>query len=270
MREFCTEFFGQPFQQGLQRRADLVWTLLKDDPAYSCHGRAVALAEATEDNVNAQVALAKLQGVCAVEGVPSASVKARSDALEENGLNVDQYVNWRGSQEALVAAEKVIRTRPLSEDLRIVSVDSQTSPEDLEKLDALTQSCDVLLPMGAFIRGERRPGVCLFAQDRQGNVVGATAAVAQFHPEHPKAGLVWWGMLATDKARRGEGIALILGAHSMRAMQDRFGYGQFFTGIREGNAPSEALCRKLGMTPSENVDLIAINPSAFSAGRLTK
>ena len=77
-------------------------------------------------------------------------------------------------------------------------------------------------------------------------------------------------MLATDKARRGQGIALLLGAHSMLAMRDRFGYGHFFTGIREGNTPSKRLCGKLGLTASDTVVMIAIAPELFASGRVTK
>lgn len=270
MAAFCNEFFGRPEQQDLQRRADLVWALLKDDSSFACHGRAVALAESTEENVITQIALARLQGVCAVEGVSGDAAIARREALEKSGLKTDQFVNWRGGTEALKAAAEIVETRSLAKDLEIVSVDQHTPDAELAKLDVLTQSCGVLLPMGAFIRGDRRPSVCLFARDSSGNVVGTTAAVAQFHPNHPKGNLVWWGMLATDETRRGEGVALILGAHSMLAMRGRYGYEVFFTGIRKGNTPSERLCRKLGLAPTRNVDLIAIDPSAFSAGRLTK
>lgn len=270
MESFCNEFFGPSQQQELQRRADLVWALLKDDPSYACHGRAVALANATDENIDAQIALARLQGVGAVEGVSLDAAPTRREALEKRGMNIDQFVVWRGGPEALAAADDIARSRSLASDLEIVSVDEQTSFEDLSKLDALTQSCGVLLPMGAFIRGYRRPSVCLFALDKNGNVVGATASIAQFHHDHPKGDRVWWGMLATDNARRGEGIALIMGAHSMLAMREHYGYKIFFTGIREGNAPSEELCRKLGLTPTKSVVMIAIDPKVFSAGRVTK
>ncbi|WP_425101508.1 N-acetyltransferase family protein [Tropicibacter sp. S64] len=264
------EYFGAPEQQALQQRADHVWTLLKDDPRFCCHGRAVGLAEASAETIETQVALAKLQGACSVEGVPKALAGTRHAALAGAGLKTDQFDVWCGDGGALSAAEEVIRSIAWPSDLEIVSVDGSTSGEDMAQLDALTQSCGVLLPMGAFMRGHRRPAVCLFARDSAGRIVGSTAAVAQFHPGSPKAGTVWWGMLATDEARRGQGIAVLLGAHSMLAMRDRFGYEQVFTGIREGNTPSERLCGKLGLSPSDTVVIIAIAPELFASGRVTK
>ena len=263
------QFFGEPEQQALQRRADHLWTLLKDDLRFCCHGRAVGLAEPTEANVDTQIALAMLQGAAPVEGLPRPEAPARREALERAGLKTDQFVNWNGGIQALAAAEDVIRSMSLPSDLEVVSVDGDTAGDDLAQLDALTQSCGVLLPLGAFMRGHRRPAVCLYARDSAGRIVGSTSSVAQFHPDHPNAGLVWWGMLATAEARRGQGIALLLGALSMRAMRDRFGYQRFFTGIREGNTASERLCGKLGLSPSDTVVMIAIAPDLFASGRVT-
>lgn len=270
MIEFSNEFFGQPEQQDLQRRADSIWTLVRNDPVYSCHGRAVGLSAQDDIDLAKQIAMARLQGVCMAEGTPIEVADLRREGLERHGLKTDQFVDWQGEAASLDAAAKVLASRNLPDDLELVHVDEQTPSDDLAKLDALTESCGVLLPMGSFIRGLKRPSLCLFARDRSGNVVAATAAVAQFHPDHPKADQVWWGMLATDESRRGEGIALIMGANSMLAMRDRHGFGSFFTGVREGNTPSECLCRKLGLAPTEYVHLMAINPGAFTAGRLTK
>jgi len=270
MSAFVDEFFGEPSQQALQRRADAIWTLLKDDPRFCCHGRAVGLAWATAENIDTQIALARLQGASSVEGLPKAEALARQHALESAGLRTDLYIAWHGSDAALTAAEQVIRSTPLPPDLEIVAVDHETSADDMAQLDALTRSCDVLLPMGAFMRGHRRPAVCLFARDSAGRIVGSTSAVAQFHPDHPKAGLAWWGMLATDQARRGQGIALSLGARSMLEMRTRFGLERFFTGIREGNAASERLCGKIGLTASDSLVMIAIAPELFASGRVTK
>lgn len=270
MTDLSNEFFGQPEQQDLQRRADRIWTLVKNDPTYSCHGRAVGLSAEDDVDLAKQIAMARLQGVCMAEGTPIHVADLRREGLERHGLKTDQFVDWQGDTLSLEAAAKVLASRKLPDDLELVHVDSQTPAEDMAKLDALTQACGVLLPMGAFIRGLRRPSVCLFARDRTGKIVAATAAVAQFHHDHRKADQAWWGMLATDESRRGEGIALIMGANSMLAMRDLHGLGSFFTGIREGNAPSERLCKKLELAPTSDVHLMAIDPDAFAAGRLTK
>ncbi len=264
------EFFGNEAQQGLQRRAAHLWSLIGDDPRFASHGRAIGLAEFQPDNLAAQIALARLQGVGPLEGVPAAELEPRRHALEAEGLVTDTFVVWRGDAAALDAARALLAARRLPEDLEIVSVDAETTAEDLAALDQLTQSCGVLLPMGAFLRGLRRPSVCLFARDRAGAVVGATASVMQFHPASRKAGLAWWGMLATDETRRGQGVAIVMGAMSLLAMNERFGTKAFFTGIRKGNEASEALCARLGLAPTEAHDVIAIEPAVLSGGRLTK
>ena len=153
MSAIVDEFFGEPAQQALQRRSDYLWTLLKDDPRFCCHGRAIGLAEATEQNIGDQIALAKLQGAASVEGVPKACAKTRQEALASAGLKTDQFDVWYGDAGALSAAEELIRSTPLPSDLAVVSVDGDTACEDMAQLDALTQSCGVLLPMGAFMRG---------------------------------------------------------------------------------------------------------------------
>ncbi|MFN3261594.1 MAG: GNAT family N-acetyltransferase [Pikeienuella sp.] len=270
MRAGVGEFFGNEAQQGLQRRAAHLWSLIGGDPRFASHGRAVGLAEFHPDNLGLQVALARLQGVGPQESVPTAELERLRLALEAEGLVVDSFVDWRGDEAALDAARALLAARSLPEDLEIVSVDAETPAEDLAALDRLTQSCGVLLPMGAFLRGLRRPSICLFARDRAGAVVGATASVMQFHPASRKAGLAWWGMLATDERRRGQGIAIVMGAMSLLAMNERFGTSAFFTGIREGNEASEALCARLGFAPTEAHDVIAVDPAVLSGGRLTK
>lgn len=265
-----SEYFGTSSQQQLQRRADHLWTLVSDNPDYACHGRAVSLVQETETNLDQQIALARLQGASARDEVRKDIARDRRLALEAQGLIVDENIKWQGQADTLKAARSVIAENALRDDLEIVSVDSNTSVSDMAKLDELTQNCEVLLPMGSFLRGERSPSVCLFAKDRQGNIVGSTASVAQFHPDHAKAGTAWWGMLATHTSRRGERIALILGAHSLIAMHERFGFQDFFTGIREGNVPSAKLCEKLGLSATDNIVQFTIDPTVFGGSQITK
>jgi acetyltransferase (GNAT) family protein len=265
-----SEYFGTQSQQKLQQRADQLWALVANDPDYACHGRAVSLVQETETNLDKQIALARLQGGSGRDEVRNDVAQDRRRSLEAQGMVMDENVRWEGQADTLRMARSVMAENVLQDDLEIISVDSNTSVSELAKLDALTQSCDVLLPMGSFIRGERRPSVCLFAKDRQGNVVGTTASVAQYHPDHAKAGMAWWGMLATHTSRRGERIALILGAHSLIAMYERYGYQEFFTGIREGNIPSAKLCEKLGLAATDSIVQLTIDPETFGGSQITK
>ena len=264
------EYFGNSDQQHLERRAYDLWKLVRDIPDYACHGRVVGLANYTEHNLEQHIALARLQGVGPVDGMPREYLATRRAELENAGFVADVYDHWEGSEATFEAADQILAKRGLPADLEVCAVAADTPKGDLENLDSLTQSCDVLLPIGAFLRGFERPSVFLYAKDPEGHVVGAAAAVAQFHNDHPKKGMVWWGMLSTHAKRRGEGIALILGAMVLRDVRQKLGFSQCFTGIRAGNLPSEALCSKLFLSRTNTVDLLAINPEAFGGGQMTK
>lgn len=263
-------YFGNSDQQRLQMRAENLWKLLRDVPDYACHGRAVGLASYSEQNLEQQIALARLQGVAPVDGMPRDHLETRRNRLEDAGLVTDVYDHWEGSVATFDAAEEILSKRALPADLEVLAAAADTSAADLKHLDRLTQSCDVLLPMGSFLRGLDRPSVFLFARDPEGRVVGAAAAVAQFHEAHPKGKMVWWGMLSTHEERRGEGIALTLGAMVLRNVREHLGLSECFTGIRAGNTPSEALCSKLALSRTDTVDLLAIHPESFGGGQMTK
>ena len=264
------EYFGNSDQQRLQMRADYLWKLLRDIPDYACHGRVVGLSNYSEHNLEQQIALARLQGVAPVDGMPRKHLATRRAALEGAGLVTDVYDHWEGSAATFEAADEVLAKRSLPADLEVCAVATDTPTEDLKNLDSLTQSCDVLLPMGSFLRGLERPSVFLYAKDPEGRVVGAAAAVAQFHNDHQKSGMVWWGMLSTLANRRGEGIGLTLGAMVLRDVRKNLAVSECFTGIRAGNLSSEALCSKLALSRTDAVDLLAINPESFGGGQMTK
>lgn len=270
MDDLAPEYFGNSDQQRLQMRADYLWKLVQDIPDYACHGRVVGLANYSEHNLEQQIALARLQGVAPVDGMPREYLAKRRTGLENAGLITDVYDHWEGSVATFKAADAILAKSGLPADLKACVVTSDTSVEDLTNRDSLTQSCDVLLPMGLFMRGFERPSVFLYAKDRAERVVGAAAAVAQFHNEHDKSQMVWWGMLSTDPKRRGQGIALILGAMVSRDVRQKLGLSKCFTGIRAGNVPSEALCSKLALSRTDTVDLLAINPESFGGGQMSK
>lgn len=264
------EYFGTPAQQGLQRRAAAMWTLLGDDPAYCCHGRAVGVTDPAPETLAQQIALARLQGGASCEGVSAKEAPARRAALEAAGLKLDEYVSWSGGAGAIRTARDVRASRSLPAGLSIGQVDADTPSDVLDQLDRVTASCEVLLPMGQFLRGVARPAVCVYAQTDDGQVVATSAAVAQFHPASSRGREFWWGMLATDERVRGQGLAIQLGAESMLRMVDGHAMTEFFTGIRVGNAPSERLCSKLGLHATDKVVLISISPEVFAAGSVTK
>lgn len=214
--------------------------------------------------------MAREMGAAACEHVHEADVAARFAALEVEGLKTDSFVGWRSSAETLTLARARLAARPFAEDLTLGFVGPDTPHEIMAGLDAVTQACDVLLPLGPFLRGLERPAVCAYVAEPSGRIVGTSASVEMFHSASSWPGLCWWGMLSTYSDRRGEGIASRLGAMVLDEMNRRHGMTEFFTGIRIGNAPSEALCTQLGFARTPYHVVIAFDPVLMAGGRLTK
>lgn len=263
------EFFGTSDQQALQRRAAALFELVRDDQRFATHGRALGVADYA-DAPELQAALARNQGVGPCDSVPRDTVADHRRMLEAGGLQTDCYNNWRGGAETIVAARDLVKTRSMPDDLIVKVADWKTDPVEMAAIADATQSCDVLLPAGAFMRGTQRDAVCVYAMEANGRVVGTSASVLHCHPDHQRKKEAWWGMLSTREERRGQGIALLLGAKAMILMHERYGAARFVTGIREGNAASEYLCAKLGLQMAGDCAVVAIDPAAFSGGRLTK
>lgn len=77
-------------------------------------------------------------------------------------------------------------------------------------------------------------------------------------------------MLATRPDRKGERLALILGAIALREMQRRHGIERFFTGVTEGKTASEAVCRRSGFAPRGRSIISPVDPGVLQGGKLTK
>ena len=131
------EYFGSSAQQGLERRAYDVWLAMKDDKRVSSHGRAVGLTDHISGTVELQAALARLQGVCPLDGAPSEIVPERISALEAEGFKTDCYVSWRSSETTLEAARRTVSDRNLPSDLKVRTIGPDTPGEDLTALDKL-------------------------------------------------------------------------------------------------------------------------------------
>ena len=75
-------------------------------------------------------------------------------------------------------------------------------------------------------------------------------------------------MLATEPDMRGRRLSLVLGALAVLESHQRHGLTRFFTGVAPGNAPSEAVCTRLGLARCEGYTLA--DPSLLPGGRMTK
>jgi hypothetical protein len=264
-------FYGTDEQQAFLRRGQDVFVLLRDESWVTYYGRGVGVIAPDEDKGDRALALARLQGVSHYAFVPEAEVAGTVAGLDALGFRTNLYRRWVGRCSVLDAARRVIAEHPLPSDVRILAIDHD-SPEDmLEKLARVALAAGVLPPAGRAMRGLARPSLTMLALNDAGDPLSCAGASAFAHSDHPKwGGMAWWGMLATAPERRGQRLALILGAHVLVAMHETFGFEEFFTGVEPGNGPSEALCARMGLAPDAFITITIVDPRALPGGRMTK
>lgn len=270
-RQMRDEFFGSDDQRAVLRRGRGLAALLGQDRRYSYYGRTVGLAGLEDGDIDNLAALAIVQGNAAYGTVPVNKVEAIKTSLLARGLVPMHYDKWQGSRSAIAAARQVVATLSLPEDLTMLRLDASSADGQLASLAEMALGCGVLPPCGEVLRGLLRPAVCLVAIDRASKVVSCAASSAYAHEDHPRHGKqAWWGMLATDPARRGQRLSVILGAHSLLEMETRFGFGHFMTGVEPGNAPSESVCARMGLSKGDFAIVACADPQALASGRMTK
>lgn len=265
------EFFGNDDQRALLRRGRALASLLGQDRRYSYYGRSVGLPGPEDGDIEHLAALAIAQGSATYLAVPLDKVEGINAAMLDRGLVPMLYDKWEGSRSAIAAARQVAATHFLPEDLSMQRLDGSTADGLLASLAEMALGCGVLPPCGEVLRGLLRPAVCLVAIDRASKIVSCAASSGCAHEDHPRqGGQAWWGMLATDPARRGQRLSLVLGAHALLEMAARFGFGDFMTGVEPGNAPSEAICVRMGFSKGRAAIIGCTDPRALASGRMTK
>ena len=265
------EFFGNDDQRALLRRGRGLAALLGQDRRYSYYGRSVGLPGPEDGDIDQLAALVTVQGYAVYGAVPLNQVEAIKASLVARGLVPMLYDKWEGARSAIAAARQVVATVSLPEDVRMLRLDASTADGHLASLAEMALGCGVLPPCGEVLRGLLRPAVCLVAIDRAEKVVSCAASSAFAHEDHPKHGRqAWWGMLATDPVRRGQRLSVVLGAHALLEMETRFGFGDFMTGVEPGNAPSEAICARMGLSKGHSAIIGCADPCALASGRMTK
>lgn len=265
------EYFGTDEQRALLRRGRKLFDLLGHDTRYSDYGRTVGLVEPEAGDIDALAALVSVQGNSNYAAVPVDDVRETMVALQARGLSPLHYAKWEGGSDALSKAVTIVETLQIPDDLTLSVMDASTPDSHVAALAEMALGCGVLPICGEVLRGLLHPAVCVYAHDPAGRVVSCAAASRFTHPDHATlAGQAWWGMLATDPSRRGEGLALVLGAHALIEMETRFGIREFMTGVVPGNAPSEAVCTRMGFAPGRFGIVGCADPKALSGGRMTK
>ena len=265
------EYFGTDDQRAVLRRGQSMAVLLWGDARFGYYGRTVGLVSPQDGGIEDLAALARIQGYSNYSAVPENATATLKAQLEARGLIPTHYAKWEGTDAALSAARDVIATVALPDDITVHRMDGATSREHMDSFAAMALGCGVLPLCGAAMRGLLRPSVCLFALDSRNTVVSCAATSAFAHKDHPVwADQAWWGMLATDPSRRGQRLALILGAMAIRDMAADFGFRNFMTGVVPGNAPSEAVCARMGLVRGESAIIGCADPHALTSGRMTK
>lgn len=264
------EFFGSPDKIALMKRSAALWSLLKDNPRYAYYGRLVALSDPAEDTSENLIALARLQGAAVAYYVPKGSADNLFYELEERGFSTDRHEHYWGGKAAYEASQSILAKYTLPDDLIVSALDENTPADVVAEVAGLCQSCGVMPVPGAIMRGRARRGINLIASDEHNRPIASASSFSLHHPSSPHARDVFWGMLATRADRRGERIALVLGAKTIVHMWEHEGARGFMTGVREDNISSQSLCTKLGVTDSDCIYAQCIDTSLLGSSTITK
>ena len=264
------EFFGAPDRISLSRRSASLWSLLRDNPRYAYYGRLVGLSDPGPDTADILFAMAKLQGAAVCYFYPADTADSLFAELQARGLTTDRHEHFWGGEAALEASHEALQHFSLPPDLRVSIIDVRTPRDLLAEVGELCQSCDVMPVPGSIMRGQVRNGVCLVATDQDGRPVATASSYMLHHPSSPRAKDAFWGMLATREDRRGQRIALLLGAQAIIHMWEHHGARGFMTGVRSNNASSGALCDKLGVRPTEWIYASCMDKELFGGTSVTK
>lgn len=264
------DIFGSPAQRAVLARGRAMYDLLRDDPRYTYYGRAVGLATAQDGTLQQLRALVQLQGNGTNNDVPRDDVDAMSANLSALGLSVTRYVRFEGGAEALSAARS-LRDTALPDDLSLVWITPDLPQPARQAFADMALDCGVLPPSLEMLSGALKPGLACMAVDGAGRAVSCAAAASYLHPDHRDGSSVcWWGMLATRPERRGERLSLLLGALTLTEMAERHGFHRFMTGVVDGNAASEAVCKRMGLTDTGRDIVVVADPAQLPGGRMTK
>jgi len=264
------EYFGDPGKVALMRRSAALYQLLRDDPRFAYYGRVVTLSGTCKDTLAAIKALARLQGAGVCYYFPKADADQLYAKLESAGFKTDRHEHYWGGEQAFQASLHVLENAHLPDDLTIQQLDDGTPAGLVRDVAELLQSCDVMPVPGSFLRGRARPGLTLVAVDRSGKPVASASSFVLHHPDSERANDVFWGMLATREDRRGEKIALQLGAMAIRHMWLNEGARGFITGVRHDNRSSQALCNKLGVYESDWIYAQCLDEAVLGSSSVTK
>jgi hypothetical protein len=270
MSEVAGEYFGNPAEVTLTQRAELLWTLLRDDARYAFFGRMIFLNDPDEASADHVEALTKMQGAAGCQFCPDEVADELIASLTDKGVLASRYEQCQGAESAAEASREILSTLRLPEDLGVVRLDANSTTDLVADVAELSIACGVLPVSSAAMRGIGTPGMCLAAIDATGAAVATASAHLCNHRDSPHAKDAFWGKLATREDRRGQRIGLLLGAQVIVSMWDELGARGFYTGVQADNAASMDLCSKLGVGRSNNAIIACIDPQTLEGASFTR
>ncbi|MEH6547039.1 MAG: hypothetical protein V7701_11445, partial [Sneathiella sp.] len=242
-----------------------------DDPQFSYNGRVVSIVGDIGQNTSEKlVSLARLQGAATCHFFPKERAGAVQKSVEAHDLSTNIWEFCKGGKSAYEAAQNVLKIHELPADITIAQLTVDTDAVRIEEFAAMTADAGVLAMSGRVMRGLDLPGITLAAIDQSGETVGSAWGYKCYHPKSPVSEYAFWGGLSCREDRRGEKIALVLGALSIVQLWEKLTVRGFCTGIVEGNTASFSLCEKLGILPSDQIGLGVTDPALFKGTTLTK
>ncbi len=264
------EYFGDLAKVELMRRSGALYSLVKDDPRFAYYGRLVALSAPGDDTFELMTALAQLQGAGVCYYYPKNAAGELYAKLETIGLKTDRHEHYRGGERAMHASRQVLAENELPTDLTIRRLDKESPSSLVQDVAQLLQSCDVMPVPGSFLRGDARPGITIVAIDSSGNPVASASSFVIHHADNPHRADVFWGMLATRPDRRGQRIAVQLGAMAIKHMWENEAARGFITGVRRDNQSSQALCNRLGVHDTNWIYATCLNELVLGSSSVTR
>ncbi len=265
------EFFGTRSQQTVSRRARDTWKLIQDDPRYAYNGRIVALAGYHgPETAEKLVSLARLQGSTTCHFLPKEKAGTVQQLVEDCGLATNTWEFCKGGEPAYEVARKILETHKLPEDISVERLGAETAPALISDFASMAGDCGVLVMAGRVMRGLDVPGVTLAGIDESGKVIASAWGYKCYHQQSGFADHAFWGGLTCHPDRRGQKIALVLGALSIVRLWEELQVRTVCTGIAPDNSASFALCEKLGVFPSDEIGLGVTDPEMFPGETLTK
>lgn len=269
--DFQDEFFASDIHNATARKCRDLMSILSDNPIYASNQRIIALAGDQEGQTAPLIGnLARLTGAGGAVFYPKEKIDELCDDLSQMGLMPDQWDQCGGGEDVYLKAKQLLLDVPLPPDLTVVKLSKQSARDFVQAVAEMSMDCGVTPLPGAAMRGQGIQGLILAATDSTGEPVAASGSFLTFHPDNVRHTKAFWGMLATREDRRGEKIALVLGAMAVIDMWENKGARGFFTGIRSDNAVSKAVCAKMGVVETEYCLVVGADPAHFGDTPMTK